>query len=36
MADLVIEIVSEEIPARMQAGAGRDLAVARQAPRLIG
>jgi glycyl-tRNA synthetase beta chain len=26
MADLVIEFVSEEIPARMQAGAGRDLA----------
>ena len=26
MADLVIELVSEEIPARMQAGAGRDLA----------
>ena len=25
MADLVIEFVSEEIPARMQAGAGRDL-----------
>ena len=26
MADLVIEFVSEEIPARMQANAGRDLA----------
>ncbi|MDC0648936.1 glycine--tRNA ligase subunit beta [Alphaproteobacteria bacterium] len=26
MADLLIEFVSEEIPARMQAGAGRDLA----------
>ena len=26
MADLVIELVSEEIPARMQAGASRDLA----------
>ncbi|NBP49100.1 MAG: glycine--tRNA ligase subunit beta [Alphaproteobacteria bacterium] len=26
MADLVIELVSEEIPARMQAAAGRDLA----------
>ena len=26
MADLVIELVSEEIPARMQIGAGHDLA----------
>ena len=26
MADLLIELVSEEIPARMQVGAGRDLA----------
>ena len=26
MADLLIEFVSEEIPARMQTGAGRDLA----------